>query len=511
MIKLTWKIWLMLIVLALALLSIFSFPPIFLEKGVVIKSVESNSTASEAGLSQGEIITSINGIKIDDFEDYSQKILSLFESNEGNVKIVVTTNQGTFVFYTDEIPEIIVEDIPKTRLKTGLDLQGGARALVQPEVPLSSAEMSDLIAVSSERFNVYGLKDVKIRQVSDLSGNNYMLIEIAGATPSDLKKLVGEQGKFEAKIGNETVFTGGNQDITYVCRNDATCARIKACYPTETGEYCSYSFSIHVSEEAAKLHAQITGELGMNASNPGYLDKTIDFYVDDQLTNSLLISKNLQGLETTSVQIQGSGSGQDRKTAYEDAEESMRQLQTILITGSLPYKLEIVKLDTISPVIGEEFSKLILILGLACFGAVAFIIFARYRTFKASLALLFTSFSEILIILGIAALINWNLDLPSIVGILVTIGTGVDQQIVILDESKSKRAESIKQKIKVALFIIVAAYLTTTISLLPLWWAGAGLLKGFMVTTLIGLTMGVLVTRPAFADMIKLLEEKYAS
>jgi len=59
--KLTWKIWLLIIVLCLCLLSIFGFPPVFFEKGVLITSVEQNSTAFEQGLRQGQIITGIDG------------------------------------------------------------------------------------------------------------------------------------------------------------------------------------------------------------------------------------------------------------------------------------------------------------------------------------------------------------------------------------------------------------------------------------------------------------------
>jgi preprotein translocase subunit SecD len=248
--------------------------------------------------------------------------------------------------------------------------------------------------------------------------------------------------------------------------------------------------------------------LGLDPANPGYLDKQIEFYVDDSLTTSLFISEGLQGLETTQIQISGSGQGPDRESAFEDAEQSMKQMQTILITGSLPYKLEIEKLDTISPLLGQKFTNLILLTALVALVAVALVIFLRYKNFKASLALLFTGFSEIIILLGIASAIKWNLDLPSIVGILVMIGTGVDQQIVILDESLSKRAGSMKEKLRWGLYIVMAAYFTTMFSLIPLWWAGAGLLRGFMVTTLIGLTIGVLITRPAFADMLKILERK---
>lgn len=120
--------------------------------------------------------------------------------------------------------------------------------------------------------------------------------------------------------------------------------------------------------------------------------------------------------------------------------------------------------------------------------------------------------SEIVITLGIAAIWKWNLDLPSIAGILAAIGTGVDDQIVILDETKHKeQSMNIKQKIKMAFGIIFGAYFAGVVSLLPLWWAGAGLLKGFVFTTIVGITIGVLITRPAFADIVKMVEEKHAS
>lgn len=514
-VKLTWRIWFLIFALVASLLTIFSFPPLFFSQGVVVKSVDFNSSVYEAGLRQGDIINSINNHQITNFQDYSKVIIPILNKNDTNqtTKLVFITNKQTISFFITNSLPIIVQDVPKTNLKSGLDLQGGARALVEPEVKLTDSQMLDLISVSNERFNVYGISDVGIRQVKDLAGNNFMLIEIAGATPKDLNNLISQQGKFEGKIGNETVFTGGNKDITYVCRNDANCAGIESCTPSGNGYNCRYRFVIHLSEEAAKRHADITGKLGINNSVPGerYLSKQLDFYVDDKLTTSLFISEDLKGKVTTQIQIQGSGSGADRNSAIKDAEDSMKKMQTILITGSLPYKLKIAKLDTISPLLGQRFNYLLILTAIVGLLAVSIIIFIRYRNFKASVALLFTSFSEILIILGIAALIKWNLDLPSIVGILVTIGTGVDQQIVILDESKSKKMESMKEKLKGALFIILAAFATNIVSLLPIMWAGAGLLKGFAVTTIIGLIIGVLITRPAFADIIKTIDEKNAS
>jgi len=503
MAKLSWRIWLLLIAVALSLLSIFSFPPTFTESGVIINSIKQNSTAFEAGLRQGDIIQSIDNQQITSIEDYSSA-LEKFPTDD-KTKLTIKTKKQEHILFTEKAPELTISEIPSTRIKLGLDLQGGSRALVAPEEKLSASEINDLIAVMKERLNVYGLTDIVIRPVSDLSGNNYVLIELAGATPTELEELVSEQGKFEAKIGEEVVFVGGKKDITYVDRTGEGVG-VYNCNSNQGGQACQFRFTISLSEEAANKHANITSKLETNITDGGrYLEKKLDLYLDENLVSSLFISEDLKGRPETKILIQGGASGTTREEAINNARKEMQKLQTVLITGSLPFKLQIVKLDTISPLLGQRFLYSIFLAGLSAIIAVALIVFIRYRKIKSSLALLFTSFSEVIIILGLASLIHWNLDLPSIAGILAVIGTGVDQQIVILDESESREL-SLKERLKRALFIVIAAYFTSLVSLMPLYWAGAGLLKGFAVTTIIGITSAVLITRPAFADIVKKIE-----
>lgn len=498
--KISLRVWILIICLALSILAI---KPSF-QSGVIVKSVEKNTSIAEAGLVSGEIIKSINGIAIKDKASYSLVTEGIL-SNGTEQKIDVKTDKSEYIFLANGL-NITVDDIPATRIQTGLDLRGGARALVQPDQQITDDQMNDLISVSRNRFNVYGLADVNIKGVSDLNGNKYMLIEVAGATPADLEELIVQQGKFEAKIANQTVFNGGNGDIADVCRNDAKCAGIQSCQESQGGYYCNFLFSVYLTQVAAERHANITSNIPLDSTGK-YLADKLYLYVDGVELDSLNVGAELKGKVTTQISIQGPGTGKTQQDAYKNAQENMNKLQTILITGSLPYKLNIVKLDTISPVLGSQFNKLILLAGFGSIVLVAIIVLARYRKMKASLALLFTSFSEILIILGVAALIKWNLDLPSIAGILATIGTGVDQQIVILDEIRKNKALSAIERMKRALFIIMSAYLVSLVSLLPLYWAGAGLFKGFAITTIIGITAGVFLTRPAFSDMIKDMED----
>ncbi len=504
--KLTWRIWLLLFILLLSFLAIAPWG--FLSKGVLIKSVEKNSSFFNEGLRAGMLIHSINLQEIKNIQDYTAIISDILPSSN-ETKLVISTDKGQFIILANETPEIIVADMPNTKIKLGLDLQGGSRALVRPEAQLTSSELDDLISITSNRLNAFGITDITVRSASDLSGNTFMLVEVAGATPLDLRELIEKQGKFEAKIGNETVFVGGEQDITYVARTGQE-AGIETCFEAEGGFICRYRFAVYLSEEAAQRHANITSRLSVNATSQGarYLNKPLDLYIDDNLIDSLQISEELKGKVTTQVSVQGSGSGKTRQDAFNSAKESMKKLQTVLITGSLPYKLEIVKLDTISPTLGRAFTKNILILGIAVFLIISIVLFVRYRKIKITLSVILTMFSEAFITLGIVALLKnlWTLDTPGIAGIIAGMGTGVNDQIIIIDESVSETQENFLERIKRALFIIIGAFLTIVAAMLPLFGAGAGLLKGFALTTIIAVTVGILITRPAFADIIKGLQ-----
>ncbi len=505
MAKLTFRIWVLIISLLLALLMISPT----LKDGVSIKNVDSSSKAFESGLRQGMVIKQINSQEINSLEDYNSLARQLSITSEEK-RISILTNKDSFIFLDYNLSSINVGKIPKSNIKTGLDLSGGARALVKPiNGSLTDLEVSDLVEITNQRLNVFGLTDLTIRPVKDLSGNNFMLVEVAGASREDLADLVGKQGNFEAKIGNDTVFIGGERDITHVFR-DASQSAVYQPEPLGDGAYMSrFTFTITLSPEAAQRHADITNSISIDPSSGGqYLSENLTLVLDGEIVDQLRISSGLKGQVTTQISIQGSGQGTTPDLAATDARNQMHKLQTLLLTGSIPYQLEIVKLDTISPSLGEQFTKTLILLGTIVFLTVSLVIFVKYRKLKITLAVILTMFSEAFITLGIAALLRWNLDAASIAGIIAGLGLGVNDQIVIIDEARSKDNSTIKEKIKKALFVVVGAFFTIIAAMLPLFWAGAGLLRGFAFTTIIGITVGILITRPAFADIMRKMGEQ---
>ena len=263
-----WRVIILVICLLFALISI---NPQLNTDGAAIRTVIKDSAAFEAGIASPketatptsrEVIVAVNNQVISSVEDYDRVVseigfnetvtvetdsgfYSLYSRPKLNVTVIGQKNQtvnetvevdvnGTLMNKTSEVTRLVnvtteevvgVQDLglrvypaPQTNLIKGLDLQGGTRVLLQPDEEISSEDMGLLLESLKERLNVYGLSDVIVREAKDLSGNQFILVEIAGANEEEVRDLISKQGKFEAKIANDTVFKGGN-DITYVCRS----------------------------------------------------------------------------------------------------------------------------------------------------------------------------------------------------------------------------------------------------------------------------------------------------
>ncbi|MGV8169594.1 MAG: MMPL family transporter [Candidatus Nanoarchaeia archaeon] len=523
-----------LILIAALIIALVLIHPSF-KDGVAIRSVAKNSAATEAGMTSPspgskpmsrEVIISINNQKIETVKDYHDAISLLLPDETFTLK----TNKDTYFLTTRAAPgnETGIESIgltvyprPKSNVQKGLDLEGGTRVMLEPQEEASEDDLALVVTNIEQRLNVYGVSDVSVRVTKDLFGKSFISVEIPGANEQEVRTLLAQQGKFEAKIGEDTVFRGGEKDILYVCRT-ADCAGIDpgSCGTATSGEaVCRFRFSITLSGEAAKRQAALTENLSIINVGTGldnaYLSKNLTLYLDDELVDELLIGADLKGNAVTQIQISGSGSGEDIDAATADALNSMKNMQTVLVTGSLPVKLKVVKTESISPALGSSFIKNAALAGLLALVLVVIIIAIRYREIVISIPIVITILSEFALTLGVASLIGWRFDISAIAAIIIAIGSGVNDQIVITDETlgreKDKKRrdelESWKVRLKIALFIVFAAYFTMLVAMLPLWFAGAGILKGFALTTIIGITVGVLITRPAYGEFLEIVTE----
>jgi preprotein translocase subunit SecD len=182
--------------------------------------------------------------------------------------------------------------------------------------------------------------------------------------------------------------------------------------------------------------------------------------------------------------------------------------QVWLTSGNLPEKAYVESKSTVPASLGAQFLRYSLLTGIIGVLSVSLVIFLRYRKFFIVAPVIITGFSEIIIMLGVAAIINWEIDLPAIAGIIAAVGTGVDNQIVITDETlaskgQAKKSASVAERIRRAFFIIFTSAATIIAIMLPLMTFVAGMLKGFALTTMLGVLIGVFITRPAYAKIIE--------
>ena len=101
---------------------------------------------------------------------------------------------------------------------------------------------------------------------------------------------------------------------------------------------------------------------------------------------------------------------------------------------------------------------------------------------------------------------GWQLELASIAGIIVVVGTGVDQLVIITDEvlSGGQSTKSMyRKRISFAFGIIFVSAATTIVAMLALGFMALGTLKGFAIVTIVGLLIGIFITRPAYARILE--------
>ncbi|RLF96261.1 hypothetical protein DRN52_02675 [Thermococci archaeon] len=421
--------------------------------------------------------------------------------DEGELKDLLEKETGVFVnVYKREdhlIPIEIMKLVDKEELESILKGKGEIVEFKKGAVfPITSDQ---IISTLQQRANWIGVKDIAIKPLKEKEYTLFISIEIAGREFQEARDVLTKTGKFEAKVVGRNVDGTEVNSLVFTGKDIQRVEAVQLIPP----EYKEWRVPLTISEEGARRFAEATKNMALLQTDPKYLDGYLEIYVDDELKDRLRISADLKGRTQREVVVEGTA--QDREGAYRNG----RNMQVLLRSGALPVKVSLAREEYISPRLGEGFKKKAGIAGLVALAAIALVVFFFYRKTWISLPVISTLLSEVIIILGFASMIRWELDLPSIAGIVAAVGTGVDQQIIITDEVlREKRIpRGVSALVSRAFFVILGAALTTVAAMSPLLVLGFGRLKGFALTTIVGVLAGVLVTRPAYGRIITIVVE----
>ncbi len=173
------------------------------------------------------------------------------------------------------------------------------------------------------------------------------------------------------------------------------------------------------------------------------------------------------------------------------AQDEAQNLALLLRAGSLAAPMDIVEERTVGPSLGQENIKQGFYAALLGFVLVVVFIALYYKIFGviADLAV----FMNLVLTVALLSLIQATLTLPGIAGIVLTLGMGVDANVLINEHireevrSGNSPQASIHAGYRRAFATIVDAHVTTLTAAVMLFLFGAGPVKGFAVTLSLGI------------------------
>lgn len=198
-----------------------------------------------------------------------------------------------------------------------------------------------------------------------------------------------------------------------------------------------------------------------------------------------------------------------RITGISNANEA-RQLSLLLRAGALIAPIQIVEERTIGPTLGLQ--NITQGLEACLWGLIASVAFMiiYYRKFGviASTALM----ANLVLIVGVMSLLpGATLTMPGIAGIVLTLAVAVDANVLINERIKEelRNGRSVQQAIhegyKGAFSSIIDANLTTLITAVILYAVGTGSIKGFAITTAIGVATSMFTAIVGTRAIVNLL------
>jgi preprotein translocase subunit SecD len=173
------------------------------------------------------------------------------------------------------------------------------------------------------------------------------------------------------------------------------------------------------------------------------------------------------------------------------SQSEVAALSKLLSTGALPASLKPLERRFVGASLGaDSIHKGILAAVVGIVVVMAFMLFYyRGSGINADLALIF----NLVILLGFMGVSTATLTLPGIAGVILTIGMGVDSNVLIFERIREEvragkaAAAAVDQGFAHAWVTIIDTHVTTIVSAAILFMFGTGPVKGFATTLTIGL------------------------
>jgi preprotein translocase subunit SecD len=215
-----------------------------------------------------------------------------------------------------------------------------------------------------------------------------------------------------------------------------------------------------------------------------FTDQNIGRELAIVLDSRVISAPVLQGRISDEGQIAGSFTPQEAQ-----------DLSVMLRSGALPAPLTYLEERTVGPTLGAESIRAGVSAALGAFAFVMAFMLLFYRT--AGLNAIASVIANLLILLGMMAYLGATMTLPGFAGFILTVGIGVDSNILIFERIKEELAAGKAARAAVnggfdrVWWTIVDTHVASLIAAAFLFQFGTGPIRGFATTLAIGLLANV--------------------
>jgi len=285
---------------------------------------------------------------------------------------------------------------------------------------------------------------------------------IAGTVPVDSEVLYGEDVDESGKV-NKRPYLVYKQTLL-------TGDRLKEA-KVGIDQYNKPAISIAFDNEGAKIFDRITGD------NVG---KQLAIVLDGVVHSAPRIQDRISG---GNAQITGS-------FTHDEAAKL-----AIVLRESLPAPMKIVQNVTVGPSLGQD--SIDNGVRAALFGGMFVLVFMVVYYRMSGLIADYAVVLNMVLLLGAMALLNATLTLPGIAGIILTIGMGVDSNVLMFERIREEIRAGKQPRPAVdsgydkAFLTILDSHVTTLITAGALFLFGTGAIKGFAVTLSLGIIINL--------------------
>jgi preprotein translocase subunit SecD len=326
------------------------------------------------------------------------------------------------------------------------------------------------------------IKQTALLEFKMLDDEGQRKVDLPGRIQKGKDREEALQKQFEGKISeeNEILFErvaekDGSQEylIPYLVKKRVMLAGdVLSDARVSIGQFNDPYVSITFDAKGAREFDRITGE---------NVKKRMAIVLDNTIYSAPVIQERITG-------------GRAQITGTFSMEEA-NNLAIVLRAGALPAPLKIIQDLTVGPSLGrdsiEKGIKATLVAGILV--VVFMAVYYRLSGVIADFALVL----NLVCLIGALAALNATLTLPGIAGIILTIGMGVDSNVLIFERIREELRQGKPVRLAIdagydkAFLTIVDSHVTTLITGFALFLFGTGPIKGFAVTLCLGIAINL--------------------